>query len=60
MNELYCAIKNSSSISQMFYKTVGALKGVVKNFANFTGKHLCWVKCARKSLTLSMKPAPSL
>ena len=59
MNELYCN-KKSSPISQMFYRIVGVLKGVVKNFANFTGKHLCRVKCERKSLTLSMKPAPSL
>ena len=56
----FTAIKKSSPISQMFYRTVGALKGVVKNSANFTGKHLCWVKPERKSLTLSMKPAPSL
>ena len=26
-----------SSCSQTFFKT-----GVLKNFANFTGKHLCW------------------
>ena len=56
----FTAIKKSSPISQMFYRIVGVLKGVVKNFANFTGKHLCRVKCERKSLTLSMKPAPSL
>ena len=41
---------------QMFYRVVG----VLKNFANFTGKHLCQVKCERKNLTLSMQPAPSL
>ena len=39
MNELYCH-KNSSPILQMFYRIVGGLKGVIKNFANFTGKHL--------------------
>ena len=39
MNELYCH-KNSSPILQMFYRVVGGLKGVIKNFANFTGKHL--------------------
>ena len=27
----------SSSRPEMFFKT-----GVLKNFANFTGKHLCW------------------
>ena len=40
----------------MLYRIVGVLKSVVKNFANFTGKHLCQVKCERKSLTLTMKP----
>ena len=40
----------------MSYRIVGVLKSVVKNFANFTGKHLCRVKCERKSLTLTMKP----
>ena len=40
----------------MFYRVVG----VLRNFANFTGKHLCQVKCERKNLTLSMQPAPSL
>ena len=29
--------KGRSSRSQIFFK-----KGVHKNFANFTGKHLCW------------------
>ena len=56
----FVAIKKSSPISQMFYGIVGVLKGVIKNVANFTGKHLCRVKCERKDLTLSMKPAPSL
>ena len=56
----FTAIKKSSPISQMFYRIVGVLKGFVKNFANFTGKHLCPVKYERKSLTLSMKPASSL
>ena len=56
----FTAIKKPSPISQMFYRIVAVLKGVVKNFANFTGKHLCRVKCERKSLTLSVKPAPSL
>ena len=32
-------------------------KGVLKNFANFTGKYLCRVKCEPKSL---IQPAPSL
>ena len=40
----------------MFYKITGAFK----NLANFTGKHLCQVKCKRKSLALSMQPALSL
>ena len=50
----------TSASSQMFYRTVGVFKGVLKNFANFTGKHLCREKCERKSLTLSMLPAISL
>ena len=58
MNEIYCN-KKSSPISQIFYRIVGVLKGVVKNFANFTGK-LYRVKSERKSLTLSMNSAPSL
>ena len=45
---------------QMFYRNAGVLKGVLKNFANFTGKHICQVKCERKSLTVSMQPAPLL
>ena len=56
----FTAVKKSPPILQMFYKIVGVLKGVIKNFANLTGKHLCQVKCERKSFTLSMKPAPSL
>ena len=59
MNELYYH-KKSSPISQILYRIVGVPKGAVKNIANFTGKHLCQVKSERKSLTLSMKPAPSL
>ena len=59
MNELYCN-KKSSPVSQMFYTIIGVPKGVVKNFPNFTGKHLCRVKFERKSLTLSMKSALSL
>ena len=35
-------------------------KGVLKNFANFTGKHLRRVKCEAKKFDLSMQPAPSL
>ena len=31
----------TSACSQMFYRIVGVFKGVLKNFANFTGKHLC-------------------
>ena len=54
------AIKQSSPVSQMFHRIVSVLKGIVKNFANFAGKHLCRVKFELKSLTLSMKPAPSL
>ena len=53
----FTAIKKSSPILQMFYRIVGVLKGVPKNFA---GKHLCRVKCERKSLTLSMQLTPSL
>ena len=34
----------------MFHRIADAVKGVVKNFANFTGKHLCWVKCEPKTL----------
>ena len=56
----FTAIKKSSPILQMFHRIVGVLKGIVKNFANFTGKHLCRVKSEHKSLTLSMKSAPSL
>ena len=56
----FTAIKKSLPISQTFYKIAGVLKGVVKNFSNFTGKHLCRVKCERKILTLSVKPASSL
>ena len=56
----FTAIKKSSPISQIFYRIVGVLKGVVKNLANFTGKHLWWVKSECKSLTLSMKPVASL
>ena len=56
----FTAIKTSSPISQMFYRIVGVPKGVLKNFANFTGKHLCRVKCERKSLNLAVKPAHSL
>ena len=33
----------------MFYGIVGVLKGVPKNFTNFTGKHLCRIKYALKS-----------
>ena len=53
-------IKKSSPISQMFHRIVDVPKGALKNFANFTEKHLCRVKCESKSLTLSMKPAASL
>ena len=59
MNEL-TAVKKLSPIPQMSYRIVGVLKGIVKNFANFTGKYLCWVKSVPKCLTLSMKSAPSL
>ena len=34
----------------MFYGIVCVLKGVPKNFTNFTGKHLCRIKCEPKSL----------
>ena len=33
----------------MFYRIVGVLKGVPKNFTNFTGKHLCRKKWEPKS-----------
>ena len=58
----FTAIKKLSPILQMLYRIVGVLKGVLKNFANFnfTGKYLFRVKCERKSLTLSMKRAPSV
>ena len=46
----FTAIKNLSPISQMFYRIAGALKAVVKNFANFSGKHLYMVKSEPKSL----------
>ena len=49
----FTAITNSPPISQMLYRIVGVLKGVVKIFANFTGKHLWRVKFERKSLILS-------
>ena len=32
----------------MLYRIVRVLKGALKNFANFTGKHLCQIKCERK------------
>ena len=41
----------------MFHGIVGVLKGVPKNFTNFTGKHLYRIICEPKSL---MQPAPSL
>ena len=53
----FTTIKKSLPISQMFYRIGGVLKGVVKTF---TGKHLYRIKSERKSLSLSMKPAPSL
>ena len=43
-----------SSCSQMFYKIVGILKSVLKNF---TEKNLCWVYCERKSLALCIQHA---
>ena len=39
---------------QMFYKI-----GVLKNFANFTGKHLCWSVLLIKFLTNSIKDTPT-
>ena len=59
MNELHCH-KQIVTYFANVYRIVGVLKGVAKNFANFTEKHLCRVKSERKSLTLSMKPGPSL
>ena len=59
MNELYCH-KKLSPIWQMFYRIVAVLKSVVKNFANFTRKHLCRVKSEDESLSLSMKSVPLL
>ena len=41
----------------MFYRIVGVLTGVLKNFANLTGKDLRQVKCERRSLTLSIQSA---
>ena len=55
INNLQIALY-TSAYSQMFNRIVG----VLKDFANLTGKHLRQVKCERKSLTLSMQPAPSL
>ena len=57
MNELD---KKLSPILQMFCRIVGVHIGFIKNFANFTGKHLCQVKSECKSVTLPMKPSPSL
>ena len=37
VRKLICDLPLRSSNSEVFYK-----KGVVKNFAKFTGKHLCW------------------
>ena len=59
INNLQITLYRSAS-SQMFYKIVDGLEGVLKDFANFAEKHLCRVHCERKSLTLSMQPAPSL
>ena len=41
----------------MFYGIVCVLKGVPKNFTNFTGKHLCRIKCEPKKFDLSIQPA---
>ena len=49
--ELYWKYKSSSS--HMFHKI-----GILKNFANFTGKHLCWSLFLIKLLTL--RPATLL
>ena len=38
----------------MFYKIVGVLKGVLKKFANFTGKYLCWVWCERFTFSFNL------
>ena len=49
-----------SAFSQMFYKIVGVLKGVLRNLANFTRKRLFRVLRESKSLTLLMQHALSL
>ena len=51
----------------MFYKTVGVLKDVCKNFANFTGKYLCgynlnvnvWLYAFSLDLNLEKTPVHS-
>ena len=42
--------KHNFTRSRMFYRIVGVLKRFLKDFANFTGKHLWRVKCEPKSL----------
>ena len=46
INNLQITIYKSASVLGI----VGVLKGVLKNFENFTGKHLCRVKCEPKRL----------
>ena len=41
----------------MFYKMMGVLEGVLKNFTNFSGKYWCKVQCERKSLVLCVQSA---
>ena len=43
-----------SSRSNMFFKI-----GVLKDFANFTGKHLCWILFLRKFFTDFIKNTPA-
>ena len=49
MNELHC-----------HKKSAGVINGIPKNFGNFAGKHVCRVKCERKSLFLSIQHVPSV
>ena len=42
-----------SSISKSSYQTCSLKKGVLKNFAKFTGKHLCKSLCFNKVADLN-------
>ena len=56
MNEFYCHKKIVIYFANVLQDCWFSQR-FSKNFANFTGKHLCLLKCEHKSLTLSMKPA---